>query len=149
MKTLLIGEYREGKLLDTTYELLGFAKEAGAESSIFIVADANSTPNFSGKLYLSDVNTAGEYNPDLHRELILKTIEKENPDTIVFIHSSYGWDLAPRVAARLKAAQISEVVALKDGCYEVGNRGGSGHSSREKQDRDEPQRCDQRFKRCQ
>ena len=120
MKTLLIGEYREGRLLDSTYELLGFAKEAGAESSIFIVADENNTPNFSGRLYLADAKTAGEYNPDLHRELILKVIEKENPDTVVFIHSSYGWDLAPRVAARLKAAQISEVIAIKDGGYEVG-----------------------------
>ena len=120
MKTLLIGEYREGKLLDSTYELLGFAKEAGAESSIFIVADENSLPNFPGKLYLADAKTAGEYNPDLHRELILKAIEKENPDAVVFLHSSYGWDLAPRVAARLKAAQISEITAIKEGGYEVG-----------------------------
>ena len=29
MKALLIGEYREGKLLDTTYELLGFAAQLG------------------------------------------------------------------------------------------------------------------------
>lgn len=120
MKTLLIGEYREGRLLDATYELLGFARELGAEASIFIVADENNRPNFSGKLYLADAKTAGEYNPDLHRELILKAVEKENPDAIIFLHSSYGWDLAPRVAARLKSAQISEITAIKDGQYEVG-----------------------------
>ncbi len=114
MKTLLIGEYREGRLLDSTYELLGFAKEAGAESSIFIVGSERQLPAYSGRLYLADAKIAGEYNPDLHRELILKAIEKENPDYIVFLHSSYGWDLAPRVAAKLKAAQISEVVAIKD-----------------------------------
>jgi electron transfer flavoprotein alpha subunit len=120
MKTLLIGEYREGRLLDATYELLGFARELGAEASIFIVADENNRPNFPGKLYLADAKTAGEYNPDLHRELILKAVEKENPDAIIFLHSSYGWDLAPRVAARLKSAQISEITAIKDGQYEVG-----------------------------
>jgi electron transfer flavoprotein alpha subunit len=120
MKTLLIGEYREGKLLDSTFELLGFAKELGAEAAMFIVADENSLPGFPGKLYLADVKTAGEYNPDLHKELIIKAVEKENPDAIVFLHSSYGWDLAPRVAARLKTAQISEIVAIKDGGYETG-----------------------------
>lgn len=121
MKTLLIGEYREGRLLDSSYELLGFARELGAEAIFFIVADAANVPRFPGRLYLADVNTSGEYNPDLHRELILRTIEKENPDSIVFLHSSYGWDLAPRVAARLQAAQISEIVALKDDGYEVGS----------------------------
>jgi electron transfer flavoprotein alpha subunit len=87
---------------------------------MFIVADENSLPGFPGKLYLADVKTAGEYNPDLHKELIIKAVEKENPDAIVFLHSSYGWDLAPRVAARLKTAQISEIVAIKDGGYETG-----------------------------
>jgi electron transfer flavoprotein alpha subunit len=120
MKTLLIGEYREGKLLDSTFELLGFAKELGAEAAMFIVATEDQLPSFPGKLYLADVKTAGEYNPDLHKELIIKAVEKENPDAIVFLHSSYGWDLAPRVAARLKTAQISEIVAIKDGGYETG-----------------------------
>ena len=33
-----------------------------------------------------------------HEELILDVVAKEKPDGIVFCHSSYGWDLAPRVA---------------------------------------------------
>lgn len=120
MKVLLIGEYREGKLLDTTYELLGFAQAVGAEATFFVVGSSSQLPACNNKLYLADAAACGEYNPDLHRELILKVVEQENPDSIVFIHSSYGWDLAPRIAARLKAAQISEIVALKDGGYEVG-----------------------------
>ena len=38
----------------------------------------------------------------------------------MFVHSSYGWDLAPRVAARLKAAQVSEIVGASGGAFEVG-----------------------------
>ena len=34
---------------------------------------------------------------------------------MVFSHSSYGWDLAPRVAYAMKAAQVSEVVDMVDG----------------------------------
>ena len=120
MKALLIGEYREGKLLDATYELLGFAEQLGAEAAMFLCGSQSQLPAFGGNLYLADAAVAGEYNPDLHKQLILQVIEKEKPDCVVFVHSSYGWDLAPRVAASLKAAQVSEIIALADGGYEVG-----------------------------
>jgi electron transfer flavoprotein alpha subunit len=120
MKMLLIGESREMKVLESTYELTGFAGTAAAESALFLIGPANELPAVNGRLYLADVARCGEYNPDLHRELILKVVAEENPDAIVFLHSSFGWDLAPRVAAALKVAQISEVVALVEGGYEVG-----------------------------
>ena len=120
MKTLLIGEYREGKLLESTYELFGFAAQIGAETALLLVGSESQLPAYGGTLYLADVATCGEYNPDLHKKLILEAVQKENPDYIVFVHSSYGWDLAPRVAAALKIAQISEVIATVDGGFEVG-----------------------------
>jgi electron transfer flavoprotein alpha subunit len=120
MKTLLIGEYREGKLLDSTYELFGFAAQLGAETALLLVGSESQLPAYGGTLYLADVASCGEYNPDLHKKLILEAVQKENPDYIVFVHSSYGWDLAPRVAAALKAAQVSEVIAVADGAFEVG-----------------------------
>lgn len=120
MKTLLVGEHREGKLLESTYELFGFANELGADTAMLLVGSDSQLPAYGGSLYLADVGTYGEYNPDLHKQLVLQAVQKENPDYIVFLHSSYGWDLAPRVAAALKAAQVSEIVALNDGGFEVG-----------------------------
>ena len=63
---------------------------------------------------------AANTTPTCTRQLILEAVQQENPDYVVFLHSSYGWDLAPRIAAALKGAQISEVVALADGGFEVG-----------------------------
>lgn len=120
MKTLLVGEYREGKLLDSTYELFGFAGQMGAETALLLVGSDAYLPAYGGTLYLADAAACGEYRPDLHKKLVLEAVQKENPDYIVFVHSSYGWDLAPRVAAALKVAQISEVIALADGGFEVG-----------------------------
>lgn len=120
MKTLLIGEYREGKLLDSTYELLGFASQLDAESAMLMVGSDAQLPAYGGTLYLADANSCGEYNPDLHKQLILDAVQKEKPDYIVFVHSSYGWDLAPRVAASLKVAQISEITGIVEGSFEVG-----------------------------
>ena len=124
MKTLLIGEYREGKLLESTYELFGFAGQLGAETALFMVGSEAQLPASSGPLYLADAAVCGEYNPDLHKQLILKAIDQENPDYVVFLHSSYGWDLAPRVAAALKAAQVSEIISIQEGGFEVGSCNG-------------------------
>ncbi len=115
MKILLIAESREGKLLGGTYELVDFAAKMKAESVMFLVGDEAALPKYAGKLYLADGKTAGEYNPDLHKQLVLDVIAKENPDMVALCHSSYGWDLAPRIAYALQAAQISEVVSVVDG----------------------------------
>jgi electron transfer flavoprotein alpha subunit len=115
MKILLIAESREGKLLGGTYELVAFAAKMQAESVMFLVGEEAALPKYDGKLYLADSKTAGEYNPDAHKQLVLDVIAKENPDMVALCHSSYGWDLAPRLACTLKAAQISEVVAVEGG----------------------------------
>jgi electron transfer flavoprotein alpha subunit len=120
MKTLLIAEYREGRLLDSTYELFGFAGQLGGETALFMVGSEDRLPACGGVVYLADAAACGEYNPDLHKELVLEAVRVENPNYVVFLHSSHGWDLAPRVAAGLKAAQVSEVVGLADGGFEVG-----------------------------
>jgi electron transfer flavoprotein alpha subunit len=119
MKALLICEYRQGKLLDSSYELLAFADRLGAQSAMVLIGSESELPRFSGRVYLADAAKYGEYNPDLHKKLVLQAVEKEQPDCIVFVHSSYGWDLAPRVAAALKVGQVSEIVGLVDGKFEV------------------------------
>lgn len=119
MKALLVGEYREGKLLACSYDLVAFARKLGAEMAFFLVGSESQLPKVDGKVYLADAAQAGEYSPDLHKQLLLDVIAKEQPDTVVFSHSSYGWDLAPRVAAALKLAQISEVVDVVDGAFIV------------------------------
>lgn len=120
MKALLICEYREGKLLDSSYELLAFAGKLGADSAMVLIGDAANVPRYGGTVYLADAACYGEYNPDLHKQLVLAAVARENPDYIVFQHSSYGWDLAPRVAAKLKVAQVSEVIGINDDGFEVG-----------------------------
>ena len=118
MKTLLVGEYREGRLQGSAYELVAFAKALGAESAMFLVGGED-LPRYDGRLYLADASLSGEYNPDGHKKLLLEVVSREQPDMVVFSHSSYGWDLAPRVALALSAAQVSEVVGVQDGSLVV------------------------------
>jgi electron transfer flavoprotein alpha subunit len=120
MKTVLVCEYREGQLLDASYELTGFAAKLGATAALVLVGDKENLPACAGTLHLADVQSCGEYNPDLHTQLVLAAVAAEDPDYVVFLHSSYGWDLAPRVAARLQAGQVSEVIGIAQDGFEVG-----------------------------
>jgi electron transfer flavoprotein alpha subunit len=115
MKALLIAESREGKVLGCNNELIAFSQQMGADSVMFLVGNANTLPNFNGTLYLADNSKYTDYNPAVHKQLILEVVALEKPDIVVFSHSSYGWDLAPRVAFSLGAAQFSEVAEIANG----------------------------------
>ncbi|MDR2548771.1 MAG: electron transfer flavoprotein subunit alpha/FixB family protein [Desulfobulbus sp.] len=115
MKTLLVAEFREGKLRAEYSQLVAFAQQQRTEAAMFLVGSAGELPKFNGTLYLADAAKHGEYNPTVHKQLLLEVIEKEQPTQIVFLHSSYGWDLAPRVAVALQAAQVSEIIAVENG----------------------------------
>jgi electron transfer flavoprotein alpha subunit len=124
VKALLVSEFRHGRLLDTTYELLAFAEKMGAEAALVLVGTPDAVPAFDGTVYLADVSTFGEFDPETHKHLVLSAVVTEDPDYIVCHHSSYGWDLAPRLSASLEVALISEIVSLADYGFEVGCCGG-------------------------
>ena len=119
MKVLLVAEHRDGQLLNSSYELVAFAQQLGADSAMFLVGSESALPQYNGTLYLADSGKHSDYNPAIHKQLLLDVIGKEQPDMLVFSHSSYGWDLAPRVAVALGAAHVSEVVEVVDGALVV------------------------------
>jgi len=115
MKALIIAEQQQGRLLETCYEGLAFCQALGAESEMFLSGTKDALPQFGGKLHLA---AGGDYNPKLHRDLIVQLTKAGGIELVVFAHSSYGWDLAPRVALALGWPQLSEVVGLKEGQLE-------------------------------
>jgi electron transfer flavoprotein alpha subunit len=120
MKALLVCEYREGKLLASSYELMAFADKLGADKVMLLIGKEAEAPRVNAKVYVAEAAKYGEYNPDLHKRIVLEAVKREDPDTVVFLHSSYGWDLAPRVAAALRAGQVSEITGINEGKFEVG-----------------------------
>jgi electron transfer flavoprotein alpha subunit len=116
MKLLLVGEIREGRVATETAELFGFAARLDAEASMVLVS-AGDLPAFDGRLYLSDAGH--EFDMEYHKRLVLAAVERERPDAVVFLHSSYGWDVAPRVAFAMNAAQVSGITGIADGGYVV------------------------------
>ena len=110
MKALIVGEYIDGNLRESFYELVAFTKKMNIESVGFVVAPKDISVEYEGTIYISDIAKFGEYSPRLHKELIIQLAKMKDVDFIIFSHSSYSWDIAPRIAARMKIAQISEII---------------------------------------
>lgn len=110
MAVLLIGEYREGEFFESAYDLVGYAAKYNKTFDMFAVGNKNNLPKISGKLYMADSSKYSEYNPEVHKNLIKSLVNERGYDEIIFLHSSYGWDLAPRLAYDLKASLITEVI---------------------------------------
>jgi electron transfer flavoprotein alpha subunit len=119
MKALIVSETREGNVLSSYAELVTFASAWNLTSDLFYIGNLAEPPSFDGTAYGVDLSVAGEYNPELHVDLIHQAVEKSGCDCVVLPHSSYGWDLAPRLALSLKKPQVSEVTAIVDGDLEV------------------------------
>ena len=121
MKSLLVCEVREGKLRESFGELLAFAeairRRAGAAPDRRRGARARRRGQALGRPAVA----ARRVRPSLAqggRDRGGAPLRR-GPD-VVFVHSSWGWDVAPRVAAALGAAQVSDVVGVDEGGLEVG-----------------------------
>jgi electron transfer flavoprotein alpha subunit len=119
MKALLIAESRNGQLLPASYEPVAFAEKFALDTATFLIGSSLDLPRVAGTLYLAESGTVGDYNPEAHLALLLEAVKAAQPELVVFCHSTYGWDLAPRLALALQAAQISEVIDYRDGAFTV------------------------------
>ncbi len=52
------------------------------------------------------------YSSDCDAQVFLAVYAEENPEGIVFGHTSRGKDLSPKLAAKLEAGLVSDVTAL-------------------------------------
>ena len=120
MKTLLVGEVRDGKLRESVGELFAFAEALGGERELLLIGEAAQAPAFEGRLWVAPPSPRGEYDPAWQKAAVVEAVRRSGAGRVAFVHSSWGWDVAPRVAAALGAAQVSDVVALAEGGFEVG-----------------------------
>mgnify|MGYP000689971469 CR=1 FL=1 len=93
----------------------GHADRIGAEKALLLIGSDSALPACSATVYLADAAKHGEYNPDVHKKLVLDVVQRENADCVVFVHSSYGWDLAPRVVPLLNLQGVGRLLDLGGG----------------------------------
>ncbi len=111
---LVVAEIQNGQIRDCSYELLTLAQGlGGAVKSLVIgsgVSDAAS--EFAGKgggeTFVADDAAFADYNVDAWNKAIRAAVDAAGADVVLLSNTPSGWDVAPRVAAGLDVAFVSD-----------------------------------------
>ena len=119
MKALVLAEAREGALRNVSFEAIAAAKQLTDNVTAVVIGDhVQSLAQELGEYGASRVLVVEDdrlkhYTPDGYGQVLRQLIEQENPEMIVLGHTALGKDIAPKLAARLDAGLISDVVSIE------------------------------------
>ncbi|MBS4194910.1 electron transfer flavoprotein subunit alpha/FixB family protein [Lederbergia citri] len=121
-KVLVLGELREGSLRNVSFEAIAAGKQIanGGEVIGVLVGDKINDQAKEMLQYGADrVLTVEDeklkhYTSDGYSQALLKVIEQENPEGIVFGHTALGKDLSPKIAGKLNIGLISDVTGIEE-----------------------------------
>lgn len=120
-KILVLGEIRDGGLRSVSFEAIAAAKDLAADGEVVALLFGESVGDESLALihYGADRVIKVEhpdlkaYTTDGYQQALLQVIEAEQPDGLVLGHTAQGRDLSPRIAAKLNAGLVSDIVQIE------------------------------------
>ncbi len=119
---LVVAEQRDGTLNRSTWEAVvggqELAKELGNEVAVLLLGKdiKNLADEVAGKgvaVMAADDEKLADYTPDGYSAAIKQVVEKENPAYVLFSHTYMVRDYAPKLAAALGKALISDCIRYK------------------------------------
>lgn len=121
-KILAVLEQREGLLKKSAAEVLTVAKKLSGELNIpaeaVVVGDQVSNIDDFGKygvpkVVLFSSSALGNYSSSAYKKIICDYVSETGADVILLANSSFGIDLAPRIAAALDAGILTDCTSIK------------------------------------
>jgi electron transfer flavoprotein alpha subunit len=122
---LVVAEIQKGAIREASYELVASARavaEAGGHevNGLVIgsgVGDLASefASKGAGKTLVVDDAAAADYNVDVWSKAIKAAAESTGADLILISNTPTGWDVAPRIAAGLDCAFVSDSIKVENG----------------------------------
>ncbi|MBN2538773.1 MAG: electron transfer flavoprotein subunit alpha/FixB family protein [Deltaproteobacteria bacterium] len=119
---VVIAEHRQGNITPVTGETLSLARELGRildlETTIIIpgISMENQASHTAGTTGMNVIGIKGEglelYNCEAYLEALTGLLKTADLHYIILPHTAMGYDLAPRLAVRLKASCITAVEQL-------------------------------------
>lgn len=118
---LILADIRRQKMRNVTFEMLTAANQVadGGNVSLAVLGKgvAALTEGLGDKgadtVFVVDAPELEHYTPSAYRKAFMECVRESNPSVILMSHSALGRDLAPIIATRLGAGQVSDVVALE------------------------------------
>ena len=125
---LIVAEIANGKIREASYELASLAERlasATGRSVKSLIAGqgiGGQAEEFAkrggGEVLAADHELLGQNNPPAHAAAIRAAIEASGADLVLISNTPTGWDVAPRIAAGLDAAFVSDCFRID---VEAGN----------------------------
>lgn len=115
---LVLAEHRDGKLLETSFELLGKARELADAWGGKAIALLLGAPDVAAELSVADLVVLSEhplladYNPEAYERALLEILRQRDPRLVLLSTTTAGLDLSGAVSLHWDAALVSYVVAL-------------------------------------
>jgi electron transfer flavoprotein alpha subunit len=119
---LVITEQSKGAFRKPSFEVISEARRiadrAGGRVAALVIGsglkDLISIPARYGAdtVLVADNEKLENYSPDYYRELVIHAVQSQGADIILMPATTFGRDLAPRIAARLEAGLASDCLQL-------------------------------------
>jgi electron transfer flavoprotein alpha subunit len=117
MKVLIFVEHSEGRLKNSSKELLSVANEAGAEiTSIALGAGSENIADLNEwgikKHFHGSAGALEKPNPEAYLSALSRVFEMEKPELVLATSNTLTKDAFPRLAVRMNGAFMSDITEL-------------------------------------
>jgi electron transfer flavoprotein alpha subunit len=118
---LVLAEHRQGQLRDITFEMLTKAREIAEKTNAGLTAvllgknvreHAKTLSEYSQKVLLVEDDRLENFNSDVYQKVLVYLIKEHKPILTIIGHTSYGVELAPRLAAAMKIPLATDCIDL-------------------------------------
>jgi electron transfer flavoprotein alpha subunit len=118
---LVLAEHRQGAIRDITYEMLTKARDLAQKqkTGLTAIVIGNNIAEHAKALadYVNTIITVQDaklenFNSEAYKQIFTQLIEERKPALIMMGHTSYGVELAPRLAAALNTPLATDCVDL-------------------------------------
>lgn len=121
-KVISLAEIRDGSLRNVSFEAIAAAKTIAQGGEVVAVLVGESVQSYASELIAHGADRVvvvendklKTYTPDGYGQALMAVIEAEKPEGIVFGHTALGKDLSPKLATKLNAGLVSDVVAIEE-----------------------------------
>ncbi len=121
MEIFVLAEHRQGQIRDITFEMLTKSRELAEKMKADLTAillgknarkQAETLSEYASKVLLVEDDKLENFNSDFYTNILSDLIKKNNPILTMIGHTSFGVELAPRLAVALEIPLATDCIDL-------------------------------------
>jgi electron transfer flavoprotein alpha subunit len=120
-KILVLAEHRQGQMRDITFEMLTKGRELAGKTGAELVAillgkgvreQAKSLAEYARTVLFVEDTRLENFNSEAYRKILSNLISEHKPVLVLMGHTSYGVDLAPRLATAMNLPLATDCIDM-------------------------------------